>query len=38
MKKLSDDTNRFIEQAAQDGVGVKEVRLLVVKAQSFKIR
>ena len=36
MKKLNDDTDKFIEQAAQDGADVKEVRLLVVKAQSFK--
>ena len=32
MKKLNDDADKFIEQAFQDGVGVEEVRLLVVKA------
>ena len=35
MKKLNDDADKFIEQAAQNGVGVEEVRLLVVKAQSL---
>ena len=36
MKKLNDDADKFVEQAAQDRVGVEEVRLLVLKAQSFK--
>ena len=35
-KKLIDDDNKFVEQTAQDGVGVEEVRLLLVKVQSFK--
>ena len=36
MKKLNNDASKFIEQVAQDGVGVEEVRLLAVKVQSFK--
>ena len=36
MKKLDSDPDEFIEQAAQHGVGVEEVRSLVAKAQSFK--
>ena len=36
MKKLNNNADKFIEQAAQDRVGVEEVQLLVVKAQSFK--
>ena len=36
MKKLNDHADKFIEQAAQDEVGVVEVRLLLVKAQFFK--
>ena len=36
MKKLNNNADKFIEQAAQDRVGVEEVQLLVAKAQSFK--
>ena len=36
MKKLKDDADKFIEQAAQDGVGMEEVRLLVANVQSIK--
>ena len=36
MKKLNNNADKFIEQAAQDRVGVEEVQLLVIKAQSFK--
>ena len=36
MKKFNDDADKFIEEVAQDSVGVEEVRLLVLKVQSFK--
>ena len=31
MKKFNDDADKFIEEVAQDSVGVEEVRLLVLK-------
>ena len=36
VKKLSHDSDKFVEEAAKDGITVEEMRLLVVKAQSLK--
>ena len=36
IKKLKADSDKFVQEAAKDGVSVEELRLLVAKAQSFK--